>query len=116
MLILVRIDLSAANLKLFERYEGGVLPLLALYRGTLIERVRSMDGKVETHFLQFADAAAREAFRAGPRRAARPVDTVRRAFDLDRGAAHRLRARTPQARKPWRLATPLRPFRCGARC
>jgi len=69
MLILVQIDISSADIELFERYESNVLPLLARHRGALIERVRSVDGTSETHLLQFADAASLDAFRADPARA-----------------------------------------------
>lgn len=68
MLILVEIDLSKAELDLFEQYERSVLPLLANHGGTLLERLRSIDGSNETHLIQFTDASRLEAFKADPTR------------------------------------------------
>ena len=68
MLIIVQIDLSTAELDLFEQYEKGVLALLVHYGAVLIERVRSVDGNSETHLLEFPDASSLNAFKADPAR------------------------------------------------
>ena len=69
MLILVQIDISTADLGLFELYERSVLQLLPHYGGALIERLRSIDGTSETHLLHFPDASSLDAFKADPTRA-----------------------------------------------
>ena len=70
MLIFVEIDLTAADLPLFEAYEAQVLRLLGKYDATLEARHRALDDSREFHLLRFPDAAAREAFRADPARLA----------------------------------------------
>ena len=70
MLVLVQIDLSDANLELFDQYERCALALLSKYGATLEERVRSVDDLGEVHLLRFPDGAALDAFRADPERAA----------------------------------------------
>lgn len=70
MLLHIQIDLSAADLALFEAYEAEVLPLLAHHDGVLTARFRSIDGRTEIHLIEFADATALERYRADPRRAA----------------------------------------------
>lgn len=70
MLILVQIDISQANMSLFEDYETQVLSLLGNHGGVLVERLRSMDGKSEVHLLDFPDNRSFDAFRADPARAA----------------------------------------------
>jgi len=69
MLILVQIDLSTAELGLFEQYERSVLALLGRYGGAIIDRVRSTDGSSEIHLLQFPHVSALDAFKADPARA-----------------------------------------------
>jgi len=69
MLLRVQIDLSDADVALFDQYEEGVLALLPDYGANLIERIRSIDGRTETHLLEFPDADALARFRADPRRA-----------------------------------------------
>lgn len=69
MLMLVTIDLSAADVALFDAYETEVLGLLAHHGARLEERLRAADGRSETHLLFFPDAAALEALRADPDRA-----------------------------------------------
>ena len=69
MLILVQIDISDADIPLFEQYETGALALVRGHGGTLIERLRSADGHSEIHLLEFPDADALDAFRKNPARA-----------------------------------------------
>lgn len=69
MLVLVQIDLTSADLHLFDEYEARVLPQLKHYGARLIERLRSVDQQNEMHFLEFPDAEALERFRADPIRA-----------------------------------------------
>jgi len=66
---LVVIDLSAADVSLFEQYEKGVIPLLSRYGGTMAFGVRSADGMTEMHLLSFADTSSFENFLADPDRA-----------------------------------------------
>ena len=68
---LVTIDLSGADLAVFEAYEDAVLALLPKYGARLEMQVRSLDGATETHLLFFPDAAAYEAFRSDPVRLAK---------------------------------------------
>lgn len=68
MLLLVTIDLSAADVALFDSYEARVLPLLATHGATLEARVRALDGQREIHLLHFPDAQAFAAYRADPQR------------------------------------------------
>lgn len=70
MLLLVLIDLSRADLALFESYENKTLALLGRYGASLKMRVRSIDGSREVHLLEFPDAPALEAFRSEPARMA----------------------------------------------
>ncbi|MDE1173358.1 MAG: hypothetical protein PW790_06745 [Parvibaculaceae bacterium] len=70
MFILVQIDISQADIALFDDYEAQVLALVGNHRGTLIERLRSINGKSEVHLLHFPDAKALDAFRGDPARAA----------------------------------------------
>ena len=67
---LVTIDLTRADLTLFESYEAKVLPLVEKYGGRLELRLRSVDGRSETHLLYFPDADSYEAYRADPARVA----------------------------------------------
>jgi len=70
MLILVQLDISEAEIALFEDYETQVLALLGKHGGELLERLRSTNEKCEVHLLYFPDADALDAFRADPARAA----------------------------------------------
>lgn len=70
MLLLVEIDLSAAELGVFEEYENRVLALLPKYGATLEARVRSLDDRSEVHLLRFPDDEALEASRNDPDRLA----------------------------------------------
>lgn len=70
MLILVEIDLSDADVALFETYEDKALALLERYNASLQMRVRSVDQLTETHVLYFDNRECFEAFLADPSRAA----------------------------------------------
>lgn len=70
MLILAQIDLSGADLDLFEEYESKALKLLAQYGARIEERLRSINGCFEVHLLYFPDAASLELYRSDPTRAA----------------------------------------------
>jgi hypothetical protein len=70
MLLLVQIDLSDADIAVFEAYEDRVLALLGGYGARLDTRLRSKDGSTETHVLEFPDVTAFEGFRADPARLA----------------------------------------------
>jgi uncharacterized protein (DUF1330 family) len=70
LLRLVTIDLSDADLEIFERYESEVLSLVPKYGGRLEMRVRTVDGRKETHLLYFPDEAAFEGYRSDPARLA----------------------------------------------
>lgn len=93
MLRLVTIDLSAADLDAFERYEAAVLALVPRHGGRLELRVRALDGRTETHLLFFPDDAAFERFRADPGRLALAGDWER----CGARSAIQLVARVPQA-------------------
>lgn len=69
MLVLVNIDLSNANIDLFEQYEAKALAIIEQYGGQLIERLRSTDNRSEIHLLEFPSADALDSFRADPVRA-----------------------------------------------
>ncbi len=70
MRLLLHIDLTGADLVLFEQYEDAVLALLPHHGAVLEQRVRAADGAVETHLIRFPDRSAFEAFIADPRRLA----------------------------------------------
>lgn len=70
MLRLVTIDLTDADVGLFDAYEASVLPLVPEHGGRVVARVRALDGRSETHLLFFPDQTAFEAYRDDPRRAA----------------------------------------------
>jgi hypothetical protein len=57
-----------AGVEAFQRYEAAVLPLLGKHDGRLARRLRTGDGEVEVHVVEFASAAAFDAYRADPRR------------------------------------------------
>lgn len=50
---LVMIDLTNADMAIFEAYEAKVIPRLEEYGGSLETRVRSLDETLETHLLYF---------------------------------------------------------------
>ena len=68
MLRLVTIDLSDADVGVFEAYEAKVLALLPKHGGRVEMRVRALDGQSETHLLHFPDHQTFEAYRADPAR------------------------------------------------
>lgn len=70
MFILVQLDISRAEMALFDDYEDRVLALLDQHGGILVERLRSTDGRSEVHLLHFADAGGLDTFRADPARMA----------------------------------------------
>jgi len=74
MLVLVTIDLSQADLALFDAYEAKVLPLLGRYGARVERRLRATDRSSETHLLFFPDAASLAAYRADPDRLAAADD------------------------------------------
>jgi uncharacterized protein (DUF1330 family) len=76
MRLLLTIDLSAADITAFDRYERQALSFLALYGGRLEMRVRALDGRSETHLLHFPDSAAFDAFLVDPKRHALRPDWV----------------------------------------
>jgi uncharacterized protein (DUF1330 family) len=53
----------------YERYEAAVVPLLADHGGRLARRLRTADGAVEVHVIEFDSAGGLAAYRADPRRA-----------------------------------------------
>ena len=63
LLLTVLFRLGGADLDVFERYEAGVLPLLAKHGGTLERRVRSIDSSLELHVIRFSDREAFDRFR-----------------------------------------------------
>jgi|GEM_PF-929921 len=67
---LVVLDLSNADIQLFENYERQVLPLLGKYGGKLELSVRCIDAMTETHLLHFPDITHFEQFLSDPNRAA----------------------------------------------
>jgi len=74
---LVVLDLSSANIDLFESYERKVIPLLSKYKGNLELSVRSVDGTTETHVLYFPDNLRFEGFLSDPSRVALEIDWAR---------------------------------------
>jgi uncharacterized protein (DUF1330 family) len=73
MRLLVTIDLSDADITAFEYYERQALALLPAHGGMVGARLRSTDGRSETHLLHFPDSAALAEFLADPaRQALRP--------------------------------------------
>ena len=63
---LIVIDLTAADIDLYENYERKVIPLLDKYGGRMESGVRSVDGMIETHILFFPDVSSFEAFLSDP--------------------------------------------------
>ncbi len=56
------------GVELLQRYEDGVLPLLAEHGGRLERRLRSDDGRTEVHVMTFPSAEALTRYRGDPRR------------------------------------------------
>ena len=63
---LIVVDLTAADIGLYESYERKVIPLLNKYGGRMESGVRSVDGMTETHILYFPDVKSFEAFLSDP--------------------------------------------------
>ena len=70
MRLLIEMDLTDADLVLFDRYEDTVLALLPEHGAVLERRERAADGTAEVHLIRFPDQAAFDAFIADPRRLA----------------------------------------------
>jgi len=67
---LVTIDLTGADLEMFDAHEAEVLALLPKHSGRLEMRVRTLDGSSETHLLAFPDAQSFEGYLSDPQRVA----------------------------------------------
>lgn len=65
---LVVLDLTCADVELFESYERRVLPLLGKHQGKLELSIRAVDSSTETHVLYFQDANCFDSFLADPGR------------------------------------------------
>jgi hypothetical protein len=74
------------GIELFGRYEDLVLAVLPDHGGKLLRRVRSEDGTLEVHLVQFRSEAGFASFRADPRRvrAAPLLERSRATVTLDR--------------------------------
>jgi hypothetical protein len=70
VLLLIRFDLTNADLVLFDRYEAAVLAMLPDHGAVLERRLRAVDRSAETHLIRFPDLAAFDAFIMDPRRLA----------------------------------------------
>jgi hypothetical protein len=66
--LLFEIDLSVADIEVFDRYEDLALAVLAEHGGVLEMRVRDLDERREWHLLRLPDHASWQAFRDDPRR------------------------------------------------
>ena len=67
---LVVLDLTLADIALFEAYERKIMPLLSKYGARLEQAIRSIDGMTETHLLYFPENVSFEKFLSDPSRAA----------------------------------------------
>lgn len=74
---LVVIDLTSANIDLFESYERKIIPLLSKYDAQLELSVRSVDGTTETHVLYFPDKMLFQGFLSDPVRTALKDELMR---------------------------------------
>jgi hypothetical protein len=70
VLILVRIDLTNADIGTFEKYEDVALSRLRTHGGSIALRVRSADNGWETHLVSFPDEAASQRYKEDPVRVA----------------------------------------------
>jgi hypothetical protein len=70
VLLLVRIDLTNADIETFEKYEDVALSCLRTYGGSIALRVRSTDNGCETHLVSFPDEAAYQQYKNDPVRVA----------------------------------------------
>lgn len=62
MLLLVTINLSKADIVLFESYEKTVLSLLPKYGAKLESQLRATDNSREVHLLSFPDIKSHQAY------------------------------------------------------
>lgn len=60
--------IPASGVKLFEKYEQSVLPLLVEYEGRLERRLQSADSFTEVHLIQFPSTQHFIAYKSDPRR------------------------------------------------
>jgi uncharacterized protein (DUF1330 family) len=70
MLVVVIVDVAAADVARFQVYEARVLSLLARHGGELEQRLVTGDGASEVHVIRFADQAGYDAYVADPERLA----------------------------------------------
>jgi uncharacterized protein (DUF1330 family) len=68
--VVVVARVPAAGVAAFRRYEELVLPLLADHGAALARRLRSDDGQVEVHVVEFPSRAALAAYHEDERRSA----------------------------------------------
>jgi hypothetical protein len=68
VLLLVRIDLTNANIETFEKYEDIALSCLKNYGGSIMLRVRSTENGWETHLVSFPGEAAYQRYKEDPLR------------------------------------------------
>lgn len=68
MLFMLEIDLSAADIDLFDRYEDAALPVLEQHGGLVVARVRDDDESREWHLIRVPSRRAWESFRSDRRR------------------------------------------------
>jgi hypothetical protein len=66
---LVFADVPLEGVERFQRYEAEVIPLLLEHRGQLERRLRSADGRIETHIVRFPSEAHFASYVGDPRRA-----------------------------------------------
>jgi uncharacterized protein (DUF1330 family) len=67
---MIEIDLSRADIEIFDRYEERSLRILEEHGGVVLARVRDVDELREWHLVRLPSHAAWEAFRADPGRSA----------------------------------------------
>ena len=65
---MLEIDLSDADIEIFDRYEQLALDVLEEHGGLVLARVRDVEERREWHLLQVPSKAAWDSFRADPRR------------------------------------------------
>jgi uncharacterized protein (DUF1330 family) len=90
--IVALFDLTGADLAAFEAYEAAVLPILSDHGAALERRLRSCDGAMEVHILDFPSPEARQAYLNDPRRAAQQglwlqAKVVAKSVEVDEVAA-----------------------------
>ena len=65
---LFEVDLSMADVDVFDSYESVALPILREHGGALEARVRDAGNALEWHLVRLPDRASWQAFRDDPRR------------------------------------------------